>query len=99
MASGVLEAFDVGFGAPAPGSDYPAVYISGWVGGTAEINYGIWQSTSTAAQWNAGTQTWTKMTDYPYGCVDVVRCINGDSNTYNKVYVGFAGSSYAYYGP
>lgn len=98
-ATGVLEALDVGFGAPGPGSDYPSVCIAGWIGGTAEANYGIWQSTSNFAAWQANTQTWTKLTDYPAGNFDFVKCISGDSNDWRKVYVGFLGSGWAYYGP
>lgn len=85
----VLEAIDVGFGAPAPGQAYPAIYIAGWVGGSSEFCYGIWRSID-----NCGS--WTRLTDYPGGNFDCVKCISGDSNTYGNVYVGFLGSGWAY---
>ncbi len=96
VITGLTEILDVGFGAPLPGNDYPTVYVAGWVGGTSEANYGIYRSTSSFASWSANTQTWTKLTDYPYGNPDYVKCISGDSNTYGKVYVGFIGSGWAY---
>jgi hypothetical protein len=84
----VLEVEDIGFGAPYPGQSYPTVYIAGWVGGTAEANYGIWRSVDNCANW-------TKLTSFPYGNFDVVKCLSGDSNDYSKVYVGFQGSGWA----
>lgn len=81
----VLEAYDIGFGKEAPGSSYPSLFIVGWVGGV----YGVWQSD------NEG-QTWRQIGDYPLGSLDFVKTIDGDKNTYGTVYVGFAGSGYAY---
>lgn len=87
--AGVTEALDVGFGAAFPGQSYPAVYVAGWVGGTTEADYGIWRSIDNCA-------TWTKLTSYPNGNFDFVKCISGDSNTYGTVYVGFIGSGWSY---
>ena len=82
---GVLEVHAFGFGKEAPGTSYPAVFIAGWVGGA----YGIWSSSSEG-------QSWTRIGDYPLGNLDEVKAMDGDKNTYGTVYVGFAGSGYAY---
>jgi photosystem II stability/assembly factor-like uncharacterized protein len=81
----VLEVLAFGFGKEAPGSSYPTVFIAGWVGGA----YGIWSST------NEG-QSWTRIGDYPLGSLDEVKAVDGDKDAYGTVYVGFAGSGYAY---
>ena len=82
---GVLEVYAFGFGKESPGTSYPTVFIAGWVGGA----YGIWSSS------NEG-QSWTRIGDYPLGSLDEVKAMDGDKNTYGTVYVGFAGSGYAY---
>jgi photosystem II stability/assembly factor-like uncharacterized protein len=82
---GVLEVHAFGFGKEAPGSTYPTVFIAGWVKGA----YGIWSST------NEG-QSWSRIGDYPLGSLDEVKAVDGDKSTYGIVYVGFAGSGYAY---
>src|SRR5262249_19862891 len=81
----VSEVMCFGFGAPAPGQSYPSIYIVGWVNNV----YGIWQSTNDA-------QSWTQIGTYPQGDLDQIKTISGDPNVYGQVYVGFAGSGYAY---
>lgn len=99
------EARSVGVGAIAPGSDYPTVDYVGWYGGVAtNVNcsgalgpcYGIWRSTSTAAQWAANTVTWTQVGTFPDGSDDVAVTISGDGLVWNKWYMGWQGSSYTY---
>ena len=81
----VSEVICFGFGAPAPGQSYPSIYIVGWVNNV----YGIWQSTNNA-------QSWTQIGTYPNGSLDQIKTISGDPNIYGQVYVGFAGTGYAY---
>ena len=81
----LLEVNCFGFGAPAPGQSYPSIYIVGWVNNV----YGIWQSINDA-------QSWTQIGTYPTGNLDQIKTISGDPNVYGQVYVGFAGSGYAY---
>jgi len=73
-----------GFGAPAAGQSYPAIYIVGYVNGV----YGIWQSINNA-------QSWTQIGTNPNNSLNSIVTISGDPNVYGQVYVGFAGSGYA----
>jgi hypothetical protein len=81
----VLDVVTFGFGAAAPGQNYPSIYIVGYVNNV----YGIWQST------NKG-QSWTQIGTYPVGELDQITTISGDMDTYGQVYVGFSGGGYAY---
>ena len=83
----VLEVYAFGFGKEAPGGSYPSLYVVGWVGGV----YGVWRSDNQA-------QSWTQIGDYPLGSLDEVKAVEGDKNVYGTVYLGFAGSGYAYGG-
>jgi Bacterial Ig-like domain/Bacterial Ig domain len=81
----VLEVYCFGFGKSASPDGPPAIYIVGWVSNV----YGIWQS-------NDDAQSWTKIGDWPTGSLDAIKTISGDPDIYGQVYVGFAGSGYAY---
>jgi hypothetical protein len=81
----VLEVTTFGFGAAAPGSSYPTIFIVGYVNDV----YGVWQST------NKG-QSWTQIGTQPVGELDRITTISGDMDNYGQVYVGFAGGGYAY---
>jgi photosystem II stability/assembly factor-like uncharacterized protein len=83
--SGVREPYTIGFGAPARGQSYPAVYIVGWINSV----YGIWESD------DAG-QRWKQIGLWPLGSLDYIKTISGDMNQYGRVYVGFQGSGYAF---
>lgn len=82
----VKEVFSFGFGRAATGKPYPTVFIYGWVNNIL----GIWRSDDHCL-------TWTKISDgFPTRSFDLVKVVEGDNNTYGTVYVGFAGSGYAY---
>ncbi|PSC03925.1 hypothetical protein SLNSH_16485 [Alsobacter soli] len=82
---GVEQVDDIGFGKPAPGSDEPAIYISGRVRG----RYGIWRSTDNAASWRS-------VAGFPLGTLDQVTVIEGDKDVFGRVYVGYKGSGWLY---
>lgn len=81
----VLEVMAFGFGKAAKASGDPAIFIVGWVDKT----YGLWRSDDGAA-------SWTKIGDYPLGSLDEIRTVEGDKDTFGKVYIGFGGSGFAY---
>ncbi len=82
--AGVDKVLTFGFGAPAPGQSAAAIYLAGAVNG----DYGIWRSIDDGTSWH-------RIAEYPL-TVDWVSSISGDVNTFGTVYIGFAGSSYAY---
>ncbi|HEY8153971.1 MAG TPA: hypothetical protein VII72_07580 [Myxococcota bacterium] len=82
---GVSEVYAFGFGKAQ--RTYPTIYIAGWVNGA----YGIWGSG------NEGS-SWAKLGgDFALGSLDAVKTVDGDKDTAGRVYVGFAGSGYAYF--
>lgn len=83
--SDMHEVHAVGFGAPAAGQSYPAIYVAGYY----KAQFGIWRSDNN-------TQDWTLLGTYPIDVGDEIKAISGDMNTYGTVYVGFGGSGAAY---
>jgi hypothetical protein len=80
---GVLEVRAFGFGRSR--TDYPIIFITGWV----HNEYGIWQSEDAA-------KSWTRIGEFPLGSLDFVKVIEGDQNITGLVYLGFSGSGFAY---
>ena len=81
----VLEVYSFGFGKAATGSDYPAIFIAGYVNRV----WGLWRSDDNAVNW-------TKIGDWPLGNFDLIKTVAGDMNKFGRCYVGFAGSGGAY---
>ncbi len=81
----VLEVYSFGFGKAATGSDYPAIFIAGYV----DRVWGLWRSDNNAA-------TWVKIGDYPLGNFDLIKTVAGDMDRFGRVYVGFSGSGASY---
>ncbi|WP_116245728.1 cellulose binding domain-containing protein [Nocardiopsis sp. FIRDI 009] len=81
----VDEGDAVGFGAPAPGADYPAVYTSARIGGVR----GIFRSD------DAG-RTWVRINDdrHQWGWTGAV--VTGDPDVYGRVYIGTNGRGIVY---
>ncbi|MES1158394.1 MAG: xyloglucanase [Terricaulis silvestris] len=75
----------LGFGAPPPGRDYPALYAIGWQGQTR----GIFRSD------DAG-RTWVRINDAAHEYGRRFRCIAGDPRVYGRVYVGTDGRGIVY---
>lgn len=83
----VEEMHGFGFGAPAPGSDYPALYMVGNVDGVR----GFFRSDDCA-------KSWVRINDdqHQYG---LVLHITGDPKKYGRVYVGTHGRGAVYGDP
>jgi hypothetical protein len=92
-ATTVLQPMNIAVGAVAPGSDYPTIYIVGWV----DLDYGIWRTTATAAQWAADTMVWEKIETFPDGWTADPIALSGDLTDWRKWYMG-AGSIGYWYG-
>jgi photosystem II stability/assembly factor-like uncharacterized protein len=85
--SNTQEAWAVGFGQPAPGQLYPALYMAGYANG--DPSPGIYRSDDNCV-------TWTKLTSSPAGSLDLIRAVTGDMKVYGSVYLGSAGSGAVY---
>jgi hypothetical protein len=87
MANGaplVNSATAVGFGMPAPGQSYPAVYLAGSVAGV----WGTYRSD------DAGV-TWQRIDD-PQHQFGWIHCLTGDQRQYGRVYLGTGGRGILY---
>jgi hypothetical protein len=75
------------FGANSAGESYPSIYFFGFDGS----NLGFYMSQD-------GGMKWTKLASWPNGNFGIVSDCAGDPMTAGRVYLGFNGSGYAYYG-
>ena len=69
------------------GSATPTAYMYGRANGEPQL--GVWRSTDDGA-------TWSLLGHYPLGSYAPVQTLAGDPNVAGRVYVGFAGSGFAY---
>jgi hypothetical protein len=77
----------VGFGMPAPGQSYPAVYLAGSVDGV----WGTYRSDDAGA-------TWQRIDD-PNHQFGYINCLTGDPRRYGRVYLGTGGRGILYGDP
>jgi hypothetical protein len=83
---GIAEVYDFAFGAAAPGKDHPSI----WIAGYANEEFGIYRSDDDC-------KSWIRVGDgYPLGSIDLITAIEGDKKVYDRCYIGFNGSGYAY---
>ena len=82
---GVEEGDNVGFGRPAPGRSYPAVYTSSRIGGVR----GVFRSD------DAG-RTWTRINDDQHQYAWTGNTITGDPRVHGRVYFGTNGRGVIY---
>ena len=77
---GVKKAYNVGFGKPAPGSEFPAIYINGRLRqGKVESPYGFYRSDDEG-------KTWVRINDdaHQFGRIN---SITGDPRIFGRVYL------------
>jgi hypothetical protein len=80
----VNSAAAVGFGMPAPGQSYPAVYLNGSVANV----WGTYRSDDAGA-------TWLRIDD-PQHQFGWINCVAGDPRIYGRVYLGTGGRGILY---
>ncbi|CAL9586122.1 Xyloglucanase [Streptomyces sp. enrichment culture] len=80
-----IDADNIGFGAPAPGQSYQALYSSGVVGGVR----GVYRSTDTGA-------SWTRINDDDHQWAWTGDAITGDPRIYGRVYLSTNGRGVIY---
>ncbi|MGK2911657.1 MAG: WD40/YVTN/BNR-like repeat-containing protein [Sphingobium sp.] len=76
---------DIAFGKAAHGKAYPAIYLSGRVGG----KYGLWRSIDDAAHWQ-------RLVEFPLGRLDQVTVMEADKDVFGRLYIGYKGSGWIY---
>jgi hypothetical protein len=75
----------IGFGRALQTGGYPTIFVYGKYNGA----WGLYRSTDEAA-------TWDLLSTYPLGLLDHITTLNGDPDMFGRVYLGFAGNSFAY---
>ena len=85
--NGIDDVKGIGFGKAADGKTYPAIYVSGTIGGV----YGFYRSDDE-------TETWVRINDdqHQYGGPTL---IIGDPRKYGRVYIGTSGRGIIYGDP
>jgi len=83
--SSVTDAVNVGFGAPAPGRSYQAVYTVATVGGVT----GVYRSDDTGA-------SWVRINDDRHQYGNAGEALTGDPRVYGRVYLGTNGRGVIY---
>lgn len=92
--SGVSAAFGLGFGMPATGANYPALYMIGQVSGDSSCSQNPSDATTVPSQCIYRStdegKTWLHINDFAhqYGSYNI---ITGDPRVFGRVYLGTAG--------
>ncbi len=81
------KVLNVAVGKAAPNASYPTIFIQGEVLGV----FGYFKSEDEG-------QTWTQIGEYPGGIYDWAKVMVGDMDNYERLYVGFSGNGFMYYG-
>jgi xyloglucan-specific exo-beta-1,4-glucanase len=86
--SSVAAVATLGFGKAAPGTGYPAIYLTGIVGGVQ----GVFRSTDEGA-------SWVRINDDSEQYAWIGQTITGDPNVFGRVYLGTNGRGILYADP
>jgi hypothetical protein len=80
LVSSVTTVATLGFGKAAPGASYPAIYLTGVVGGVQ----GVFRSTNEGA-------SWVRINDGQHQYAWIGQTITGDPHVFGRVYLGTNG--------
>ena len=83
--TGLQKAINIGLGKAREANGYPTLFVAGVKDG----RHGIYRSTNEGRDWD-------KIGDYPLGITDWIDAMDGDKDTFGKVYIGFAGAGFSY---
>jgi hypothetical protein len=86
--AGVQQADNVGFGKPAAGRSYPALYTIAQIGGV----HGVFRSDDAGA-------SWVRINDDQHQYGNIGDAITGDPRVYGRVYLGTNGRGILYADP
>jgi hypothetical protein len=86
--TGLQGANALGFGKPAPGKEYPALYLVGKVDGIQ----GVFRSDDTGV-------SWVRINDDEHQYGGIGQAITGDPRVYGRVYLGTNGRGILYADP
>lgn len=81
----IEQAFNFGLGKSKEEGGFPTIFVAG----IANDETGIFRSTD-------GGDTWAKIAGYPLGIFDWIDAMDGDKDTFGKVYLAFTSSGFAY---
>ncbi len=82
---GVDEAWAIGHGKAAPGTEVPTLFLYGRIRGV----WGLYRSTDEGAGFDL-------LSAAPLGIFDQVTCVTGDPDVFGMVYLGWQGNGFAY---
>jgi len=87
----ISEPSCVGFGAPASGQSYPAIYTAAWGNGDRSMSgYGLWRSVD-------GGSTWTKIgASPPLDNMSIVQDCTGDMSNYGYAYIALINQGFGW---
>lgn len=90
---GISTVNSFGVGTPKPGGNgYPAIYAVGVVGGV----YGLWACDDYNSSNNTGCNSgnWINLETWPCNSLDIPFGVDGDQNTYRRIYIAEQGSGF-----
>ena len=93
IVDSTYQALQVALGKGKPGSNYPAIYMTGYLNG--DPTPGVFRSDDADTNCSHPL-TWTRLTTAPAGSLDAIKTIAASQDAYGTIYIGFGASGYVY---